>query len=75
VPILIEYIIPIRDQATTGDECASEVDFGQFVTGRECNAQLAMNRRKCASGHDQTAIGRPCEVRDVALDLAGIVCA
>jgi hypothetical protein len=39
---LIGKIISIGDQATAGDEVASEVDRGQLVPGRERDDQFAM---------------------------------
>ena len=45
-PVHIDDIGAIGDQAAIGDEVASVVDRGQFVSRRKCDDQLAMNHRQ-----------------------------
>jgi hypothetical protein len=54
--ILVDHVRPIGDQAAGGDEEASEVDCGQLMIARQSDDQLAMLKRQCGCGHDQTAI-------------------
>ena len=35
VPVLVHKIRPVREQATTGDEVAFEVNHGQLMFGRK----------------------------------------
>src|SRR4029077_7080716 len=67
--VLVDNIIPIGDQAPAVDKVASEVDGGQSVPSRKRDDQIAINARKPARRHDQTAIRRPRECREGALDL------
>ena len=72
LPVLIDVISPIGDQAAGGDEGSVEVDRGQFVSGRQRDDQVAMTGRQRARRHDQSAIAGAREGRDGALDLAGV---
>ena len=72
VPKLVDESRPIGDQAAANDEVACEVNRGQFVSGRQRDNQIAMNRRQSASRYDQAAIRGTREGRDSALDLAGV---
>jgi hypothetical protein len=49
-----------------------EVDCEQFVSGRQCDDQLAMTLRYRAGRDDQAAIRGAREGREGAFDLAGI---
>src|SRR6516165_6796020 len=55
-PVLVYQISPVRDQAPGGDEMTLEIDRRQLVLRRKRNDQIAMNNRRCAPGHDQTAV-------------------
>jgi Tripartite tricarboxylate transporter family receptor len=72
VPKLVDESRPIGDQAAANDEVACEVNRGQFVSGRQRDDQIAMNRRQSASRYDQAAIRGTREGRDSALDLASV---
>jgi hypothetical protein len=49
LPILVDDIGPIGDQAAGGDEIAFVIDRGQFVPGRQRDDQIAMKRRRAAA--------------------------
>ena len=72
MPVLVDEIRPIGDQAAGGDERAFVVDCGQLVPGRQRDDQIAMKPRGRARRHDQAAIRSAREGRDGALDLAGV---
>ena len=71
-PVLVDQIGSVGDQPAGGNNEASEVDGGQLVPSRQCDDQVAMNRRWRAPRHDQAAIGGARERRDGALDLASV---
>src|SRR5262249_49227515 len=72
LPVLVDVIRPIGDQAAGGDEVAVEVDRGQLVPDRQLDDQIAIKRRGGALRHDQSATRRAREGRDGTLDLAGV---
>ena len=63
-PVLVDEIGSIGDQAAGRDVVAVGVDRRQLVPGRQRDDQLAVNDRRCAPRHDQTAIRRAREGRD-----------
>jgi hypothetical protein len=69
LPVLVDVISPIGDQAAGGDEVAREVHRRQFVLRGQRDNQIAMTNRRGARRHDQTAIRRARESRDGTLDL------
>jgi hypothetical protein len=69
-PILVDAI---GDQTAVDNEDTVEVDRRQFMSGRKSDDQLAMNKRRRARRHDQTAIRGACEGRDCALDFGRVV--
>src|SRR5215472_9975240 len=72
MPKLVDESRPIGDQAAANDEVACEVNRRQFVSGRQRDDQIAMNRRQSASRYDQAAVRGTREGRDSALDLASV---
>jgi len=56
LPVLLELIGPIANQAAIGDEVAVGVDCGQLVPGRQCGDQLAMTDRFRARQHDHAGV-------------------
>src|SRR5262249_11751082 len=71
-PVLVYQISPVADQAPGGDEMALEIDRRQLVLRRKRNDQIAMNNRRCAPGHDQTAVWLTHDDTDGALDCSHI---
>src|SRR5262249_17320820 len=71
-PVLVYQISPVGDQAPGGDEMALEIDRRQLVLRRKRNDQIAMNNRRCAPGHDQTAVWLTRDDTDGALDCSHI---
>jgi hypothetical protein len=72
LPVPIDLIRPVRDQAAGSDEGTIEVDRGQFVSGRQCNDQVTTALCHRAGRDDQAAIRRARECRDIPLHLAGV---
>src|SRR5262245_22360879 len=72
LPVLIDLIRTVGDQAADGDEGTIEINRGQLMSGRECDDQLAMTLCQGAGRHNQAAIRRARECRDISLNLAGV---
>src|SRR5262249_980621 len=72
LPVLIDLIRPVGDEAASGGEDWIIVDRGQLVSGRQRDDQIAMNQDQSAARYDQAAIWGTREGRDSALDLACI---
>ena len=72
LPVLVEQIRAVGDQAAGSDEEAAEVDRRQFVPRRHRDDQMAMRCRGRTRRHDQPAIRSARERRDGALDLERI---
>src|SRR5437016_2733134 len=62
----------IRDQAASGSVKTRVVDGRQAMPGRQCDDQRAMDRRARTAEHNQAAVWSVRELREGALDLAGI---
>ena len=72
MPVLVDNISPIGDQAAAADGDAVEVDRRQLVPGGKRDNQVAMNVCQRAPGHDQTTVRGARKGRDGRLDLAGV---
>ena len=48
LPVLVDLIRSVGDQAAGGDEGAVVIDRRQLVSGRQCDDQLAMTPRQRA---------------------------
>ena len=72
LPELVDDVGPVANQPANTDETTEEVNRGQFVPCCQCNDQFVMSDRRCASCHDQAAIGSPREGGNCPLDLAGV---
>jgi hypothetical protein len=69
LPVLVDIISPIGDQATGNDEGTFWANCRQLMSDRQRGYHLAMMRRRRAPCHDQTAIRGARECRDGALQL------
>ena len=56
LPVLVDPIRPVGDQAAGGGEGTIGVDRRQLVSGRQLGEQLAMTLSRRAGRNDQAAI-------------------
>jgi hypothetical protein len=72
LPVRVDGIRPVREQAASVNEIVLEIDCGQLMPSCERDNKIAMNDRRAACRHDQTTTAVTRERSDPTLDLVGI---
>jgi hypothetical protein len=70
--ILVDRVNSVRKETAIIDEEALEVHGGHFVPSRQGDDQSAMNDRRSACRHNQTAIAFAHKRHDAPLDFVSI---
>src|SRR6516165_12001015 len=72
LPVLINRVRCVRDEATVSDEETERIDRRQSVSRCQRDDQIAIIAAKRASGSDQTAIRSASKFGDSPLDVSGV---